>query len=177
MERTGTRRRNAPFWHLRSRRSEPSASTRTELSASSGRQGGRASPAHVAALIDGRGCRQCDRRWLGSPAGSHRPKRTRPNRRMSRGTWRRPYTQDLHRHSGLFSVAGEPILKPPAQTTIISGQSLAHSRKLASCFSARSASGLLIRQLVDVGFIDYSNDSQDDADQEQRLGSKFSPTA
>ena len=134
-------------------------------------------PAHVAALIDGRGCRQCDRRWLGSPAGSHRPKRTSPNRRMSRGTWRRPYTQDLHRHSGLFSVAGEPILKPPAQTTIISGQSLAHSRKLASCFSARSASGLLVRQLVDVGFIDCSSDSQDDADQQQRLGSKFSPTA
>jgi pimeloyl-ACP methyl ester carboxylesterase len=33
-----------------------------------------------------------------------------------------------------------------------------------------------IRELLDVGFIDYSNDSQDDADQEQRLGSKFSPT-
>jgi hypothetical protein len=56
--------------------------------------------------------------------------------------WRRPYAQDPHRHSGLFSVAGEPILKPPARTTIISGLSLAHSRKLASCFSARSASGL-----------------------------------
>ena len=121
----------------------PSASTRTDPSASSGRLGRRStSPTLVATLIDGRGCRQCDRRWLGSPAGSHRPRRTRPNRRMSRGPWRRRYTQDLHRHSGLFSVAGEPILKLPARTTIISAQSLAHSRKLARGLSARSASGL-----------------------------------
>src|SRR5580693_49379 len=40
------------------------------------------------------------------------------------------------------SVAGDPIVKVPAGTTIISGQSFAHSRKLACGFSARSTSGL-----------------------------------
>ena len=38
-------------------------------------------------------------------------------------------------------VAGDPIMKSPAGTTIISGQSLAHSLKASPGFSARSASG------------------------------------
>src|SRR6516165_2234312 len=41
-----------------------------------------------------------------------------------------------------FSVGGDPIMNSPAGTTIISGQSLAHSRKASPALSARSASAL-----------------------------------